>query len=515
LPNNVQVHARNISLSPRFDAVAPVDTFTLPLTFDGLIDWTLTREKVETISTADFRRDVTGQRTGTVGAYFVELRETPVTVRFVRGPAPALTTIPHNHVAGTAIVWFAANPSVNLTVSYTFKGSEPEAGATYFMSGYRKRPDSDYTNGQLFTTYAAAADFLAPMTPSNDAAIAAQIAWEQNEAGLPGLVVFLVKDSDGDGRHTNSDYAEAIRVSQKFKGTMDLVVVNQFDARDTFSNSIINMNDPGVGSHRIGYHGFPANYPIGTEFVAGSRVFSARQEFQVYVSTPARGTLAGIGNAWAKKTILVDSLGDGNVDAIPTQVSLDGSFLAVALAGTVSSFASPWELVLNRSVVGFDEIEYLDEDQMIVLQDAGLICIKVSAEGSGVGSYIGTSTTDETEPSTEQLSGTVQRQYVFARLKDRLDRSIIGYVGDSPEDVADKLTADGVMELGSMVSEGKIGRYIDIDTQRARPIASGRDFTALRDPNDPVRTYFRASFFNKYGVLYNDGTIAVDGPITQ
>ena len=515
LPNNVQIHARNLSFDNRLDAVAPVDTFSLPLTFDGLIDWTLTKSKVETISTADLRRDVTGTRTGLVGAYFVELREVPTSMKFVRGPSPSFTTIPFNLVADTNIVWFTSNPSVNLTVSYTFKGNEPEAGATYFMTGYQKRPDSDYNNGQLFTTRAAAYEFLAPMTESNDAAIAAQIAWEQNEAGLPGLAVFLVKDSDGDGRYTNADYSEAIRVSQKFEGILDLVVVNEFDVRSTFTNSIVNMNDPTIAHYRIGYHGFPTNFPLGNEFVPGSRVHSARNEFQVYVDTPARGTIAGIGNSFAKKTVLVDSLGDGNIDSIPTQVSLDGSFLAVALAARVASFPEPWQIVLNAPVVGFDEIEFLDEDQMILLQDAGLICIKVTAEGSGVGSYIGTSTTDETEPSTEQLSGTVQRQYVFSRLTTRLDRAIIGYVGDGPEDVADKLAADGVMELGSMVSEGKIGRYIDEGTGRARPIVNGRDFIAFRDPDDLVRTYFRASYYNKYGVLFSDGTITVDGPVTQ
>lgn len=515
LPNNVLIHARNLSFSNRFDANAPVDTFALPLTFDGLIDWTLTKAKTVTISTADLRRDVTGLRTGTVGAYFVELAEVPTSVNYVRGPSPTLTTIPFNVVAGTAIVWFASNPSVNLTVNYRYKGAEPEAGANYFMTGYMKRPDSDYNNGKLFTTKAEAYDWLAPMTPQNDAFIAAQIAWEQDESSLPGLVVFLVKDSDGDGRYTSADYAAAISVSEKFTGIIDAVVVNQYDARSTFVNSIINRNDPTEARYAIGYNGFPTGTPIGNEFVPGSRIHAARNDFQVYVDTPARGTIVGIGNAFAKKTILVDSLGDGNIDSIPTQVSLEGSFLAVALAARVASFPEPWQIVLNQPVVGFDEIEFLDEDQMIALQDAGLICIKVSSEGSGVGSYIGTSTTDETEPSTEQLSGTVQRQYVFSRLKQKLDKAIIGYVGDSPEDVANKLTADGVMELGSMVSEGKIGRYIDPDTGRARPISAGRDFIGLRDPDDPVRTYFRASYYNKYGVLFSDGTVAVDGPITQ
>lgn len=513
LPNNVQIHARNLSFANRLDAVSPVDTFTMPLTFDGIIDWSLTKAKVETISTADLRRDVTGGRTGTVGAYYVEVREVPTSVQFVRGPAPTLASIAFNHAPGSQIIWFATNPGVNLTVAYRYKGAEPEPGNTYYMTGYQRRPDSDYNSGQLFRSYDEALAFLAPMTPTNDAAIAAQIAWEQNETTLPGLVVFLVKDSDSDGIVTTADYDEAIRVSQRFLGTMDAVVVNQFAVRDTFTNSVINMNDPTVGRHRIGYHGFPSNYPLGDEFTPGSRVFSARTEFQVFVDTPARGTIAGIGNASAKKTILVDSLGDGNIDQIPTQVVLDGSFLAVALAASVASSPEPWQMVLNRAVVGFDEIEFLNEDQMILLQDAGLICIKVSAEGSGEGTYIGTSTTDETEPSTEQLSGTVQRQYVFSRLKAKIDSSTIGYVADSPEDAEDQMTADGITELGSMVSEGKIGKYIDKSSGQIRPISS-TDFIATRHPDDPVRVYFQCSYYNKYGILYADGTVVVDGPVS-
>lgn len=510
LPNNLVLHARNNSLGNRFDAIAPEDTFDLSLTFDGLIDWTLEAPKRETIASSDILRDLTGETTGTVGAYFILLDKVPTTINYVRGPSPTFANITFNQVANTTVVWFLTDPGVNLTVDYLFKGAEPQAGATYFMTGFVKRPDSDYESGQLFTTKDAAVDFLAPMTPSNDAAIANEIAWDQDELNLPGVVVFLVRDSDSDGIYTTADYNQAIDVAEQFKGTMDLVVVNQWDAREELRDSTVNMNDPTVARRRIAYFGFPTNYPIGDAFTEGTRVFAARRELQVFEESVARGTLATIGNSFAKKTILVEPLGNSDaIGAVPTQVTLDGSFLAVALAARVASFNEPWQTVYNLSVAGFDEIEVLTEREMITLQDAGIIAVRV--EG-GSGFYQGTTTTDETEPSTQQLSGTVQRQYVLSRLQDVINRRVVGFVADSPEEVAQKLSGEIVGELGSLVSEGKVGRYIDATTGVSRPLSPERDVVAFRDRRDPTRAFFRASWWQKYPILFVDGLVAVDAP---
>jgi hypothetical protein len=510
LSNNLVIHARNNSLATRFDAVAPADAFDLSLTFHGLIDWTLEAPQRETIATSEILRDLTGQTTGTVGAYYILLKKVPTTVNYVRGPSPSFTNFTFNQVADTNIIYFLTNPGVNLTIDYLFKGAEPEAGATYFMTGYTKRPDSDYESGQLFFTKDAAKDFLAPMTPANDAAIANEIAWDQDELSLPGVVIFLVRDSDEDGTYTVADYNAAIDVAEQFKGTMDLVVVNQFDAREEIRDSTINMNDPTIARRRITYYGYPTNYPIGDEFTEGTRVYVARRELQVFEESVARGTLAIIGNSYAKKTILVEPLGNSDtLGSVPTQVTLDGSFLAVALAARVASFNEPWQTVYNLPVSGFDEIEVLTEREMITLQDAGIIAVRV--EG-GSGFYQGTTTTDETEPSTAQLSGTVQRQYVLARLQDVINRRVIGFVADSPEEVAQKLSGEIVAELGTMVSEGKIGKYLDPDSGASRPLSPETDVVAFRDRRDPTRAFFRASWYQKYPILFVDGLVAVDAP---
>jgi hypothetical protein len=519
LPNNAVVYARNLtvikqSTDARFTStpISPStlpDTFELSLTFDGLIDWTPETQVTETIGSQEILRDLTGSVTGTVGAYFVLTRKVPTTVVFVSGPSPAFSTIAYNQVAGTTVIYFTTNPGVALTIKYRHAGIEPSAGSSYFMTGYIKRPDSDYTAPQLFTSRDAAREFLAPMTVTNDAAIANECAWDQDQVTLPGVVVCLVKDSDGDGVFTTADYDNAIRVSEQFKGTTDFVVVNQFAAREEFRDSVVNMNDPTVARRRIGYFGFPVSYPIGDEFTSDSRVFTARRELQVFEETVARGTLTIIGNSFGKKTILVDSLGDGAVDAIPTQVTLDGSFLAVALAARVASFREPWESIYNLPISGFDEVEALTETQMITLQDAGIICCRV--EG-GSAFYIGTMTTDSTEPSTQQLSGTVQRQYVLSRLQDVINRRVIGFVADSPEQAAQKLQGELVAELGAMVSERKIGKYVDPTTGQSRALNPQTDVIAFRDRRDPTRAYFRTSWYQKYPLLFVDGVVAVDAP---
>lgn len=511
LANNTNLNAINMTLDNRFNAVAPADEFSLSLTFTGQIDWTLTRRSTETIPSSSILRDLSGNVTGTAGAYYIQTKKVPTAVNYVAGPSPSFTNYTFSQVPDTNVIFFTTNPGVNLTVSYDWKGPEPRAGATYFLSGYQKRPDSDYNKPQLFTTEEAASTFLSPMTPENYAAIANQIAWAQDKTSLPGVVIFLVKDSDEDGIYTETDYNNAIEVAEQFKGTMDICVVNSFASREEFRDSTVNMNDPGVARHRIAYFGFPVNYPIGDEFTPDSRIYVTRQELQVFEESPARGTLTAIANSFCKLTIQVNAVGTSGstIGTTAQEVTLDGSFLAVALAARMSSFNEPWNSVLNLPVSGFTEIEELTESEMIQCLDAGMIPVRV--EG-GSGFYQGTVTTDETEPSTQQLSGTAQRQYVLARLKNRLDSAVIGQVPRSPEEAAQALKGETVAELAAMVSEGKVGNYIDPDTGVSRPIDPTVDVTAVRDRNDPTQMYFRASWYQRYPILFVDGLVAVDQP---
>lgn len=510
LSNNVVLHARNLSLGSRFDATPAADTFDLTLSFDGLIDWTLETQVTEVISSADILRDLTGSVTGTAGTYFVLLRKIPEDILYVRGPGSTFTNFAFSQVAGTTIVYFpAGNPGTTLTIAYRHAGNEPQAGSTYFLDGYTSRPDSDFETGHVFFTRDAATAFLAPMTPVNDAAIANEIAWNQDGNNLPGVVVFLVKDEDGDGVYTAQDYENAIRVMEAYQSTLDVVVVNQFSVRDTFRDAMVHRNDPRVAKYAIGYVGFPISYPIGDEFTAGSRIYAARRELQIFDETQARGTIAIIGNAFAKMTIAVDAVGDGTTQTVPTQVTLDGSFLAVALAARVASFPEPWQLILNLAVSGFDEIEPLNDSDMIRLSDAGIIPIQVTGTTA---KYLGTSTIDETEFSTQQLNGTTQRQYVFQRVTTRANARIIGRVFDSAEEFADFTTVEIASELGSLVSEGKIGKYVEPATGAVRALDSKRDVVALRDPSNPTKGFFRFSWYNKYGILTLDGIAVVDGP---
>ncbi len=511
LANNLVLKAINNTLDNRFDALAP-DTFSLSLTFTGLIDWTLEQRSTETIAASGVLRDLTGSITGTVGAFYIQTKKVPTTVNFVSGPTPTFTNFTFSVVADTNIIYFLADPGVNLTVSYSWKGAEPESGATYYITGFQKRPTADYNKPQLFFTEEAAASFLSPMTPDNDALIANQIAWEQDAQALPGVVVFLVNDADEDGVYTESDYNAAIEVSEQFKGTMDIVVVNQFAARQEMRDSVTVMNSAGVARHRISYNGFPVGYPIGDEFTPDTRVWVTRQELQVFEESPARGTLAAVANAYCTKTILVNAVGSQNstIGTNAQEVTLDGSFLAVALAARISSFDQPWNNVYNLPVSGFNDIEELSEAEMIRCLDAGMVPIRVDG---GSGFYNGTVTTDETEASTQQISGTTQRQYVLARLSYRSDASVIGDTPKSPEEAAQKLGGEIFSELAAMVSEGKIASYVDSSTGQSRPIDPKKDVKAVRDANDVTRAYFRASWFQRYPILEVDGLVSVDREI--
>jgi hypothetical protein len=512
LSNNVVIEARNLSLANRYSTSNPPlstpDTFSLSLLFDNLIDWTLDDSAVETISSADIQRDLTGVLTGTVGAFFVTVRNVPTEVLFVKNTSTGVN-IEFNTVADSDIIWFTSNPAVNMTVSYRYKGIEPSMGASYFLSGYVKRPSTDYEKPFTFTSRQEAALFLAPMTPQNDAAIANEVAWDQAPTALPGVVICLVNDPNEDGIYTSNDYIAALRISEQIESKIAYSVINRFDIRDEAFSSDIAMNDPAVGRQRILVTGFPVDYPIGDEFTADSRIFVARREMQVFQATPARGTLAGFQNSWATKIINVNALGDGAIGTFPTEVTLDGSYLALALAALVCSRQRPWEIMYNLQLSGFESMEELSVTQLSLMQNSGLI----GAQVVGAAQRIATQdvTPDNTEPSTHFLAGTTQRQFITSRVKAAVDAAAVGYVPESPEDAAQVISSAVVGVLLNAVAQGDIGQYVTSTGQR-RDLNPSTDVAAYRDAVNPAKAYFQFCFFNKYGLYDIAGVYSVDGP---
>lgn len=509
LPNNAIIHARNLSLDNRFSTSEP-DSFTVGFSFENEIAWDLLFERTETIPASDILRDVTGIKTNTVGAYYVVLRRPPSSVLFVRGPAPGNASVTFNFTAGSNIIWFTTNPAVALTISYRVRGAQPAAGQTYFLTGYIKRPAEDYTRPQLFTRREEATAFLAPMTVENTAAIGNEVAWDSGgDDTLPGVVIALVRDEDEDGVVTDADFRAAIAVMAQQEGMIDMAVLGRFSVMDEARVQAIASNRPGKKTQRILYAGPPIGYPVGSETEPDTQVYFARREHQVFEASVARGCLAVTSGTSCTKTIFVDALGDGNIDRIATKVTLDGSFIALATAARVAAFPKAYEVLHNLDVVGVDEIEQIDKGTLEILYGAGIIPIESTGTSAR---YLAGNTTDETEASTSQLSGTVQRQRMIARLQEVTDRRSVGLAGMSPVDRLQYIQLALGSEIEAAITDKEISPYLDANGSE-RKFSASRDIKVLRDPANPFRTLFQASWYQFYPNELTDGTVFVDRDI--
>lgn len=475
------------------------DSFELSVIFDGGFNWSLRRAVSETIDQTAILQDATGGITGTVGAYFVRLTHTPLDIKYVRVVSTNANLV-YNQVPGTSVIYFASSPGTNIQVKYTHAGIEPAPGAVYYLSGYIKRPESDYNRPVLLRTRDEAEAFFAPATVNNEAYIANECVWDQNEATLPGVVALLVQDPDEDGYYEISDYRKAIAVSELNSLPTDIVVLNKFEVRNDLKNSCVNMNNAQVSKERVTYYGFPVNTPIGDEFTPNTRVYTTKRELQVTTNNEARGTIVCVANSYAKKTIRLD-------DGSSTQVTLDGSFIAAALAGRVASFLDPGATVLGVPLAGFDEIEELTERDLEVVQAAGMIGVLVQGSSAEFDESI-TTDPDDGEPSVSELSGTIQRQYVSRRIRTRAAKKTIGLVPPSTE--AGILAIKGFMveELAALVTEGITAPYED-EEGNPRPIDPDLDVEVIRMPNK-VDYAMRYWYVLRYPIKRVSGLYTVD-----
>ena len=497
LPNGVSLYARN--LTPNANQVA--DAWGLSVASDGTISWGLRTRRPETISVLELLTDNTGITTGQVGASYFRTRDIPLTVKYVRS-ASTSADLAWNQVPGTSVIWFATAPLTNIEIVYEAAGLEPAPGQSYFMTGYVKRPASDYTSPQLFTDVNSAADFVAPMTIDNDAAIANQIAWAQGGEQLPGIIFNLVRDEDEDGVMTTSDYRQALRTSELTRDLINLVVVNRYEVMADARDSCVQMNNPFVAKQRVLVGGFPTLTPIGSATTAGSQVDQARTLLQVYEESIARGTIAAVSHTWGKIKVKLE-------DGQETIVQVDGSFFAVAVAARSAALSRRTDTILNLTINGFYDIERLTDDELTTVQAAGLIGFNVTGlEGQINAIYDESHTTDSTEPSTSELSGTMQRQYVLARLKAAHARGLKGIVPLSALEGMNSLSGTVLLELAAMVVEGEIAPFSD-DTGSPRQAEAGKDIQTMILP-DLVNYAFACHWNQRYPFKSAYGVFAVD-----
>jgi hypothetical protein len=451
----------------------------------GLLDFSLSEQDTAVFSNpGQIATDTTGALTATVGAKYITLDHIPqniISVTRVSNGAP----VSYVQIPGTAFLEFTS-PSFStadgdIQVVYQWFGPEPDPGQTYYLSGAYLRPAEMYETPFLFLGLGDVQKFLAPISSRNDLYLGATIAFDY---AIPGLYVIQVRNAADDGNYSKSDYQRAINAFLDQPSATDLVVLNSFQNVGDQLNVVNQANNPFARHECITYFGAPIGTPIGSETEANSLVFYSQRTFAVYGQSAAHGSRVLVSATQAQRTF---TFSDGSAQ----QMTLDGSFVACAVAALVASFPDPKATVLFENIIGFDSIETYTPQENLILGANHIIFF--NNVGSGVYQIMEDVTTDAFSSDTLNLNQMTQKQFVTKDIRTTLTKAIIGQV--FPSAGAGVALIEDILQtrLRTLVSSGFMGEYQD-ETGNTRSI-SAKDIFVVRDTADPTLFHIGYNYF--------------------
>ena len=492
IPDGLRFYIRNAYLS---DLVNPVpggsrlntgDVFNMQARFTGALDFSLVREETQIFSNpSEIATDTAGAVTGVVGAKYLILANMPVEIESVTEVATS-DPVSYTQVPGTPYliitqVGFSVSTG-DLMVVYRWRGNEPAPGQIYYMTAKYLRPVEFYNRPILFLSQSDMEAFLAPSTVRNDLYIGGKIAWDYD---IPGLFIVQVKDADDDGSFSREDFKAAVNTFLYDRRATDLVVLNNFSSLPDQLQIVNIANDPFELHESMTWIGTPIGTPIGSETEVGSLVFLSRKTLAVYGQSPAHGTRVLVSSTRATRTITLE-------DKSSTSVTLDGSFIAAALASLNSAFKDPKETVLFKQVTSFDTLQVYTNPENQIL--GGNNVIFLGDEGNGIYRLKEDVTTDPFSPDTLNINQMVQKQFVTRDIRKTINDSLISMVFPSAD--AGVLTLQSILtsRLSALVSNNLIGKY-QTSAGSVREIDPSTDAIVFRDQADPTLFHIGYNYF--------------------
>lgn len=474
-----------VSMTPGGSRNQAGDLWTTQARSLGFLDFSLSQQVTATFSNpGQVQTDTTGAITATVGAKYITLDNLPTTIMSVTQVSNG-AAVPYVQVPGTQFIQFTSPTfgvsNGDIQVIYQWAGNEPDPGQTYYMSAAYLRPPEMYETPFLFLSLGDAQKFLGPNSTRNDAYMGATIAFDY---AIPGLYVIQVRNAADDGIYSKNDYQRAINAFLDQPQATDLVVLNSFQNVGDVLNVLNQANDPFSQHESIGYFGAPIGTPVGSEDDPNSLVFYSTRTFAVYGQSPAHGTRVLVAPTQATRTF-------SQSDGTSVQVTLDGSFVACAMAALVASFTDPKATVLFEDIIGFDSIQTYSSSDNAML--GGNHIIFLSDVGAGVYQVMEDITTDPFSPDTLNLNQMTQKQYVTKDIRTTLTNAIIGQV--FPSAAAGVALIEDILQsrLTTLVSRSIMGQYQDA-TGNARSITPA-DIYVVRDTADPTLFHIGYNYF--------------------
>ena len=476
LPDNFSVAIRNAS------SIAALDIFNFGVMDLDLIDWSLNASTTDVRQITDFLTDANGKITGIAGQKYVILSNVPTDQASIQVQNYNTgASISFNWNVGTPYIFFTVDPAAPIKVSYRYRGPEPDPGQTYYISVSFLRPDNFYNSPFLVLRKDDGRNFAAPSTVDNDLYIGNEILWNNG-----GVAAYLVqpKNIDGSGVYTKPDYQAAIESIRSYPRVSDVCLLNYNSALEYAMEENILGNDPFEKRPNLLWVGMPIGTPIGDENTDGTLVSMARRTLQVRSDSAAKGTRIMIAPTRATMTVVLDN-------GISTSVTLDGSFVALAGAARVASFADPATDILNTSIVGFDTIEVYTKEENRILGAA-----QINYVNGSPGSYTwGEDVTVDTTSNFDRIQLMTQRHFV-TKVVTREMASLIGITPSSNAAAKELIRGKLGSILRGLLARGLIGQYQDTNGN-VRNFDPQADVMVSQDQDDLSLFYFNYAWYSR------------------
>ena len=383
-------------------------------------------------------------------------------------------------------------------------GQKPLSGQLYYATYTFTRPTADYNVAkQFFSTDQAWADLGIP-SATNRVALAVQVAFQN---GAPSVFVIQANDSSTPGYPTIPEMEAALVGAAAKTQATEIVMLdtrNQLQV-DTFS-FVIDECSPQIQRPRRGWFGMPSGTVIGDRDTPGSYLFTAAVTLQPAADSPGRGRMFLIAPATAAISI-TDATGQ------PVVVAVDGTFIAVAIAGLFCGRASVAASLVNKNITGFvsDTFPtYLPAERRILA--SGGVCVVTNQGGRlTLIDPISTERALGRLPQFEEPSASSQKDNVMLAVNDAINGNALGVV---PTDLSDfiltiKSTIGTV--LSASIASGAIGPYRTA-SGNTRDLDYSTDIQVYQMKTDPRKYTFRYFYMLRYPAKWFFGEYSVDNP---
>lgn len=497
-PDNVKLAFRNMQRE-RVSGNRHVggDEFTFSALDENKIDWSLEQEREQEFEVDDIIVDVNGAVTGTAGASYIILDEVPVEATVAVTITATNAPVASIEITASPFVALPIPPTEPFTVDYRTRGDEADPGQLYFFTGNFLRGDELFNNPILVLDRDDGRTLLGPATVDNHLHIVNELAFDNN---VFGAYYVQVQDADEDKVFQQTDFKTALLATEDVDNITDRIVLSRQDAWGDQLAVNERANDPFEKRESLDWFGTPIGTPIGDRQTPDTLRFIADKTLRVFGQSPSHGTRILVGPTTATVNVVLQS-GD------TVLVTVDGSFVAGALASLTASFSDPANTVLKKNLAGFQSVQTYTEKENVLLGDGAIVYF--TDLGNGVIRIEEDTTVDTFSIDFYLISAMTQKQFVTKVVRREMENAVISLIVPSAEAGVGiiKATLSGIL-LG-LLGRGIIGQYED-DSGNVRKYDPTADIVVFRDTADPTLYHMFYAFFLRFPIKRVFGLFTVN-----